>query len=548
MFPPLGKELGRLKEIIKVLHRYGFGVVLRRLHLYYRLPFRRVSPEAERLTPPQRVRRILEELGPTFIKFGQVLSTRSDLLPKEYIDELKKLQDKAPSFPFEEVRGIVEEELGISVEDVFESIEPRPLASASLAQVHRARLRGGEEVVLKVQRPGIEKVIESDLSLLLYLARQAEKRISELSYYQPSSVVRQLAITIRKELDFLREGRNTERFANNFSEVDYVIIPQVYWDYSTERLLTLEYLEGIKIDHVEELEREGYDLKLIAERGAEAFMWQVFVHGLFQADPHPGNVLVMEENRLGLIDFGQVGRVRSSLKENLIDLAIAIVKKDPEKVADVLLEVGAVTPETPIMLFRNEVEDLISEYYGLRLSQVSVASMVHELFDISLRYHIRMPPDFAFLIKSIMTSESIGRQLYEDFNLSKTMEPFVKELIKERTSPRNLVSRAIDKGEEVGEAIVNMPLRFQEMADVVTRGVVLRHSGLEDIIEELDAMANRLSFAMVTAAIIIGSSLVMTIARGPMFLDLPVFGLLGFIFASVLGTILLVKIIKSGKL
>lgn len=549
MQPPFGRELKRLREIIKVLHKYGFGVILRRLRLYYYFPFRRVSREVKEFTPPQRARKILEELGPTFIKFGQILSTRSDLLPKEYIDELKKLLDRAPTFPFEEVRAIVEGELEAKIEDVFESFEHEPLASASLAQVHMARLRGGENVVVKVRRPNIEKTVESDLSLLSYLASQAEKRISELRNYQPSSVVRQLAVTIRKEMDFLREGRNTERFAQNFSQIDYIVIPGVYWEYTTEKVLTLEYLPGIKIHRVEELERAGYELELLAERGAEAFMMQIFIFGLFQADPHPGNILVMEQNRLGLIDFGQVGRVRSSLKQKLVELAIAIVKRDPEEVSNCLLRVGAVTAETPMELFRDEVEDLISEYYGLRLSQVSVASLVRELFNISLRYRVRMPPDFAFLIKSLVTAESISRELYSDFNLTEVMEPFVKEMIKERTSPKNVAARAVDKGEEVGRSLVNMPLKFEAMIDRISRrGLVLHHSGLEEIIEELDATANRISFSMITAAIIIGSSLVMTTGAGPSVFGFPLFGLLGFIFASVLGTILLIRIVRSGRL
>lgn len=537
----------RLGEIIRVLNKYGFDILLRRLRIHH-IPLRKPSPEISGLTPAQRIKRILEELGPTFIKFGQILSTRSDLLPKEYIDELKKLQDRAPTFPFSQVREIVEKELQSKLEDIFEWFEEEPIASASLAQVHIAMLRTGEKVAVKVQRPGIEAVIEEDLALLSYLAGLAERRIPEVRNYNPSAIVKQLGISIRRELDFLREARNTERFAKNFKDYEYIKIPKVFWEYTTSRVLTLEYLEGIKIDEIERLKREGYDLRLIARRGAEAFMVQIFVFGFFQADPHPGNILVLPDNRLGFIDFGQVGRLRRSLKEKLVELAIAIVKKDAEAVAERLLDIGAISPETPVGAFMEDIEDLISEYYDVKLSQVNMAELIKELFDISLRYRIRLPPDFALLTKSIVTAEALARQLDPEFNITLVAEPFVKRLIRQRVSLRGSSRVIAKKGYTIGRAIVNVPLKLEALLDKMQNyGLSLRHVGFDNLVEELDALTNRIAFALITSAIIIGSSLVMSSGRGPSLFGVNFFGFLGFLFASLLGTLLLIRIVRSGR-
>ncbi|GCC10785.1 putative protein kinase UbiB [archaeon] len=551
MWPFSGaREIKRLREIVRVLNKYGFDIVLKRLRLYYHLPFRKkVNKGVETLTTPQRARKILEELGPIFIKFGQILSTRSDLIPKEYIYELRKLQDKIPSFPFEEVKVIVERELNSPMESIFESFDREPLASASLAQVHRATLKDGRNVVVKVQRAGIEPIIESDLTLLSHLASLAEKRIPELRNYNPAGIVRQLKISIRKELDFVREGRNTERFTKNFRDVDYIVIPQVFWEHTTKKILILEYLEGIKIDELEKLTAMGYNRKLLAERGAEAIMMQIFVFGFFQGDPHPGNILVLRDNKLGLIDFGQVGRLRKSLKEKLVDFAIAIIKKDTEGIYEVLLRIGAMEHDVPSDELRDEIEDIVSDYYDVKLSHVNIASLVQELFDISLTYRVRMPPDFAILIKSLVTSEAIARQLYSEFNITEVAEPFVKNLIKERLSVGESSKRVARKSKKIGNAIFNIPLKTEAFLDKInTTGLNLKHVGFEELIEELDTLSNRISFALIISAIIIGSSIVMTTGEGLKSFDLPMVGLISFLFASLLGSILLFRIIKSRRL
>jgi ubiquinone biosynthesis protein len=544
-------NVARLREIVGVVSKYGFDIVLKRAGLYSYIPFkRRLFPEEiEGLTTPEKVRLILEELGATYIKLGQILSTRPDLIPKEYIDELSKLQDEALPLSFDEVKGVVEQELGKSLEEVFAYFERKPIASASLAQVHRAKLKSGESVVVKVQRPNIAKTIESDISLLYQLASLVEARVREARRYNLVGIVNEFAKTIRRELDFMREGRNAERFAKNFSDIDYIKIPKIYWEYTTKRVLCMEYIEGVKISKVEELKNRGYDLELLAERLAQAFMKQFFVDGLFQADPHPGNLLVLEGERIAMVDFGMVARIESELRDKLADLAIALVDKDVERVVEQLLRIGVVTPESDLSEFRSDIEDLILEYYDTKLSQVNVAALLNEMLEIALKHRVMMPPNFAFLIKSMVTIEGVARTLNPEFNFTIAAKPFVKEMIRQRLAPRRLARDFIRELSSLVQALRRIPTATEAVLRRAEEGkLTLQHRGFSELIYELEVMSNRISFALITSAIVVGSALIMQTDKGPSFLGYPVFGILGFLFASVLGTVLLLSILRSGRL
>ena len=544
-------NVARLREIVSVVSKYGFDIVLKRAGLYSYIPFkRRLFPEEiEGLTTPEKVRLILEELGATYIKLGQVLSTRPDLIPKEYIDELSKLQDEALPLSFDEVREVVEQELGKSLEEIFAHFESTPIASASLAQVHRAKLRSGESVVVKVQRPNIARTIEADIALLHQLASLVEARVREARRYNLVGIVNEFAKTIRRELDFMREGRNAERFARNFSSVEYIRIPRIYWEYTTRRVLCMEYIEGVKISRVEELRARGFDLTLIAERLAKAFMKQYFVDGFFQADPHPGNLLVLEGERIAMVDFGMVARIDSELKDKLADLAIAIVDRDVERVVEQLLRIGIVTPESDLAEFRSDIEDLILEYYDTRLSQVNVAALLNEMLEIALKHRVMMPPNFAFLIKSMVTIESVARALDPEFNFTLVAKPFVKEMIRQRLAPRRLAKDFLRELSTLVKSLGRIPAATEAVLRRAEEGrLTLQHRGFSELIYELELMSNRISFALITSAIVVGSALIMQTDKGPSFLGYPLFGILGFLFASVLGTVLLLSILRSGRL
>ncbi len=544
-------NVARLREIVSVVSKYGFDIVLKRAGLYSYIPFkRRLFPEEiEGLTTPEKVRLILEELGATYIKLGQVLSTRPDLIPKEYIDELSKLQDEALPLSFDEVREVVEQELGKSLEEIFAHFESTPIASASLAQVHRAKLRSGESVVVKVQRPNIARTIEADIALLHQLASLVEARVREARRYNLVGIVNEFAKTIRRELDFMREGRNAERFARNFSSVEYIRIPRIYWEYTTRRVLCMEYIEGVKISRVEELRARGFDLTLIAERLAKAFMKQYFVDGFFQADPHPGNLLVLEGERIAMVDFGMVARIDSELKDKLADLAIAIVDRDVERVVEQLLRIGIVTPESDLAEFRSDIEDLIMEYYDTRLSQVNVAALLHEMLEIALKHRVMMPPNFAFLIKSMVTIESVARALDPELNFTLVAKPFVKEMIRQRLAPKRLAKDFLRELSEFVKSLSRIPSTAEAVLRRAEEGrLTLQHRGFSDLLYELEVMSNRISFALITSAIVVASALVMQTDKGPALLGYPLFGILGFLFASVLGTVLLLSILRSGRL
>ncbi len=544
-------NVARLREIVSVLSKYGFDIFLKRAGLYSYIPFkRRLFPEEVRgLTAPEKVRLILEELGTTYIKLGQVLSTRPDLIPKEYIDELSKLQDEARPLSFELIRRVVEEELGKRVEDVFVHFETEPVASASLAQVHRARLKSGEDVVVKVQRPNILRTIESDIALLQQLASLIEARVREARRYNLVGIVKEFSKSIRRELDFMREGRNAERFARNFSGTEYIKIPEIYWEFTTKRVLCMEYIEGVKISRVEELRSRGFNLSLIAERLAKAFMKQYFVDGFFQADPHPGNLLVLPGERIAMVDFGMVARIDSELRDKLGDLAIAIVDKDVERVVEQLLRIGIVTPESDLAEFRADIEDLILEYYDTRLSQVNVAALLNEMLEIALRHRVMMPPTFAFLIKSMVTIESVARTLDPEFNFTRVAKPFVKEMIRRRLAPGRMVRDFLRELSALAKSMGRIPPATEAVLRRAEEGrLTLQHRGFSELLYELEVMSNRISFALITSAIVVGSALIMQSDRGPSFIGYPLLGILGFAFASILGTVLLLSILRSGKL
>ena len=544
-------NVARLRQIVSVVSKYGFDIALKRAGLYSYIPFkRRLFPaEIEGLTTPEKVRLILEELGPTYIKLGQILSTRPDLIPKEYIDELSKLQDEALPLDFEQVKRVVEEELGKSIEEVFEYFEPTPIASASLAQVHRAKLRSGESVVVKVQRPNIARTIEADIALLQQLASLVEARVREARRYNLVGIVNEFAKSIRRELDFMREGRNAERFAKNFADVDYIKIPKVYWEYTTKRVLCLEYIEGVKISRVDELRERGYNLAVLADRLVQAFMKQFFVDGFFQADPHPGNLLVLEGERIAMVDFGMVARIESGLRDKLADLAIAIVNRDVEQVVEQLLRIGIVTPESDLAEFRNDIEDLIVEYYDTKLSQVNVAALLNEMLEIALKHRVMMPPNFAFLIKSMLAIEGIARTLHPEFNITLAAKPFVKEMIRQRLAPKRLARDLLCELSAVVKSLGRIPPAAEAVLRRAEEGrLTLQHRGFSDLIYELEVMSNRISFALIISAIVVASALIMQTDKGPSLLGYPVFGILGFIFASLLGTMLLLSILRSGRL
>ena len=510
------------------------------------------AARGEKIPHPARVRLALEELGPTFIKLGQTLSTRSDIIPRGYIKELEKLQDEVPPFSYDLVLRVVQKELRANISELFQSFDEKPFAAASLGQAHKAVLKENKvKVVVKVQRPDIEKIIETDLDILFQLAHLTERYISESRLYDPVGLAEEFAKTIRMELDYGTEGRNAEQFRKNFEEDKTVYIPKIYWDMSSKYILTMEYIEGIKINNLNELDKAGYNRKQIAKNGAKSFMKQMLIDGFFHADPHPGNMLVMEDEIIGFLDFGMMGRIDEESRDKFINLLIAVLEYDSNKTLAGMLALGFTSQETiDTHSLKIDIAGLLAQYYDKTLKEIVLGEFITQLVQISIKYHIKMPAELALLGKSLLTIEGIGLALDPDFNLTEIAKPYVEEIILERKNPQRFLANITSDLSEFYHLMVLIPRQMSKILKKMEEsvfGLELQHQGLENLINALDKASNRLSYSLILVAIIIGSSLIMQTDKGPQLMEFPVIGILGYIISGILGLGLVIMILRSGK-
>jgi ubiquinone biosynthesis protein len=552
------RTIRRYRTILGVLIKYGFGHFVEQLNIDYYLELGKrfvtldkIPKDLERLSQPQRLRLAMEELGPTFIKLGQLLSTRPDVLDKAYIQEFSKLQDKVPAVSFDEINAQIQRELGYPAEELFAEFSTKPLAAASIAQVHRGKLNSGEEVVFKVRRPGIVKIVETDIDVLMGLAYLIEQHVPTVALYDPVGLVKEFRRSIMRELNFSREGRTVDRFAVNFAESETVYTPKIFWDYTGDIVLTMEYVDGIKISALEELTAKGYDLKEIARRGADAFLKQVLDFGLFHADPHPGNVFILPDQVICMLDYGMVGRLGQDLKDQLIDLLQALLNRDVDRIISQLLYSGELTDDSNIKNLRRDLHDFIEDYYDIVLQDIKVGKLLTEFIEILTHHRIHFPADFMILAKALVIMEGVGRQLDPDFNMINHMRPYVNKLVFERFSPKNISEQAGRILQAYSSLAKNLPQDIKEFVNRLNRNqfkIDLEHRGLEKLVTDLDRSSNRVSFAVVIGSLIVGSSLVMQIDKGPMILGFPLLGLLGYSIAGFLGLWLAIGILRSGRL
>jgi ubiquinone biosynthesis protein len=552
------RSIRRYRDILGILIKYGFGHVIEQLNINYYLELGRrivtlgsAPKEIERLTQPVRLRLALEELGPTFIKFGQILSTRPDVIPREYADEFGKLQDTVPSGPLPEVLAQLERELGYPAHELFAEFSPIPIAAASIAQVHRGRLHSGEEVVIKIRRPGIEKIVETDLDILMGLAYLIEKHITTEEIYDPIGIVKEFRRTLHREMDFTREGHTIDRFSANFADDPTVHIPRVYWDYTGETILAMELVEGIKITDLPRLLEAGLDPQTIARNGANAILKQVLIHGFFHGDPHPGNIFILEGNKVCFLDFGMVGRIDEDLKFQLVDLLMAILQRNVEKVITLLLYSGDLTDEIDTRNLKRDLSEFIDDYYEIPLQEINAGRMLTEFIEILNCYRIKFPSDLMLLAKALITIEGIGRQLDPEFNMISHLKPFMETLLSDRITPASISREMVRTVQAYGALAKNLPRDLKEFINRVNRNkfkIDLEHRGLDRLITDLDKSSNRLSFSLLIAALIVGSSLIMQTEKGPLLLGFPVLGFLGYSIAGFLGLWLAIAILRSGRL
>jgi ubiquinone biosynthesis protein len=548
------RDLGRLHEIASVFVRHGLGDLVRRLGLADALERagqvlnREHAADLARLEPPVQVRLALEELGPAFVKLGQVLAGRADLLGPAWIAELQRLHSRVPAVPFEALRPQLREDLGGEPEDVFAHFDPEPLAGASIAQVHRATLKDGTEVVVKVRRPGIQDVVEADLRLLERLAVMAEDELPQLRPYRPRQLVREFARSLRRELDLAAECRSAERVATNLAALGFVAIPRVHWAHTGPRVNVQDRVQGISGEDLAQVDASGLDRQLLARRGAQAVLKMIVEDGFFHADPHPGNVFYLPDNRLAFIDFGMVGRLTQRRRDELLRLLLGLVQREPQAVADVLLDWTGNDHGAHLTQLETEIETFVDQYHGTPLAQLSLAGMLTDVTTILREHRLALPADLALLIKAFVSLESMGRGLDPGFHMATEALPLLRGVVRARWQPRAIGQRAwkaLGRGLALAE---QLPHDLSSLLRRARRGrlqVGLELAHLRRVGDQLDRAASRLSLALVIAALIIGSSIVMTVSGGPTLLGLPAFGLLGFMGAVVGGLWLLRSVWRS---
>ena len=548
------RDVGRLNTIAGVLIRHGLGDVVHRLGLADTLEragqalMWTHAADLARLEAPVQVRLAMEELGPTFVKLGQILAGRADLFGPEWIAEFEKLHSHVPALALAELRPQLCEDLGGEPETVFARFDTEPLAAASIAQVHRAQLKDGTEVIVKIRRPGIADTIAADLRLLGKLAALAEDQLPWLKPYQPQRLVKELAKSLQRELDLASECRSAERIAKNMATLPWIVVPRVHWAHTRARINVQDFIDGIPGHHLEQLAANGHDRRLLAQRGAQSVLKMIVEDGLFHADPHPGNVFYLDGNRIAFIDFGMVGRLSSRRREELLALLLGLVERNPQAVADVLLDWTGDGSNADIDALEGEIEAFVDQYYGVPLSQLSLGGMLSDVTTILREHRLALPSDLALLIKAFITLEGLGRGLDPDFHMAEEALPLLRRVMRAQYRPRVLAQRAWRNLRSTLNLVERLPHDIARLMRNARRGklhINLELAHLKRVGDQLNQAANRMSMALVIAALIIGSSIVMTVEGGPTLMGLPAFGFLGFSGAVVGGLWLVRSIWRS---
>lgn len=510
--PIMPRHLRRYRQIVEILADYGFGAFLKQLGLTERLNLprrfrrRKIGDESE-WTNPRRLRMALEELGPTFVKFGQILSTRSDLLPPEYIDELILLQDRVTPVSWEKIQKVLESELGVPVEAIFSEIDHQPIAAASLAQVHLATFINGEEVAVKIQRPDIEAVINNDLDILYDLAQLAQNRLNIGRRYEVVEFVEEFATSLRGELDFRREARNADTFRENFANQPKLRIPMVYWEFTSKRVLILERIEGIKIDDIAALEAAGYDRHRIATVCADFVLQEVLIDGFFHADPHPGNILILPGEIVGLLDFGVMGRLDNKDRIELARLFIAVVSFDIDGTVDQLQRMGIAGYHVDRQGLFRDLRRFLMQYYGYPIYEISAAEIARGIEPIIYEYQLRIPSDYWLLIKTAVIMQGVGLALDPEFDIFKAAQPYLGRTFRQLWLPSSWTPAVMRTAMDWKDLVTLLPRDALRLVDQLNRGdltVQAKLPQLEPILNTVDRILNRLVDAIVIAAILIG--------------------------------------------
>ncbi|MCW5907597.1 MAG: AarF/ABC1/UbiB kinase family protein [Chitinophagales bacterium] len=549
------KLLRRYRDIVSILIKYGFqdiladaGVSVRAKILEAFTP-KDIIANAHAHTRWERMRMAVEELGTTFIKLAQILSNRPDVIPIELVTEFEKLQTHVPPFPGEEARKIIEEELGDSIENLFTDFEDKPFASASIAQVHKAKLKDGTRVVLKVRRPDILERIELDIIIMKYIARKMEER-KFMDKLDPVGIVRAFDAAIHREVDLTHEGYNLQRFANNFEHSEMVYVPKYYPKYTTRKLLTMEFIDGVHPYDTEGLARIGASGHELAKNGMYALFQQIFEHGFFHADPHPGNLFAMPNNKVCFIDFGMMGTVLKSDVEFFADIVYGVTSKDSKLLIWGLKNIAVSQQFEGIKTFEYEVEELIQDYHSLPADKMQMADLFNRLLELVNKYNIRMPSDYFLLSKCLVTIEGVGHRLDPNLNVIEELTPHINHTLEKEFSPRAILKRLLGSARDTLSLIENLPRDIREIVGKILKGelkVSIEHEGLDDITHKIDLASNRIAGGFILGSILMASAILIAVNFPPLYKHISIPGGAGFVLANLLGIRMLFVIFRSRK-
>jgi len=551
----------RLQEIINVFIKHGFGQIIDQIHLgrfitlkkrlrsfgtwtYYKVP-----------TVAERLRVAFEELGPTFIKLGQLLSSRPDLVTMSYAKEFKKLQDRVPTFPIEQVYQTIEEELGMPLAKIFQDFNPEPIGSASIAQVHNAILMNGTKVIVKVRRPGIEEQIMLDLNILQSLAKLIEKYVPESKLFDPVGIVDEFAKSITKELDFRREARNALIFRENFKDYKKVYIPYVFKEFTTKKILVMEKVEGVRIDDINSIKEKGLDIESILNIVIDMYFKQIFDHGFFHGDPHPGNILVTDDARVALVDFGITGKIDEEFKESYANIAIAIINQNIDKLITEYLKLGIIPDDIDREKLEKElkedIEDILYPIYAYRIEEIQISELIESIMKVALKHRLRFLPELLLIDKVLIMLEGLTRELCPDKSIIELIKPYAREIISKRIHPDFYLNKTFKIIRELRDAVENIPFQIKKLLKKAVKDEItvrMYHVNLPEFIKDIDRASNKISFSLIVSAMILSSSIMHASQVKPLIYGVSLFGLIIGVVAFFLGLWLLISIIRSGKL
>lgn len=544
------RDLNRFREILTVLFEEGFDFFIAKIKLKHKIPVtKRIKARIEKkktFSIEKRLRLTLERLGPTFIKFGQVLSIRPDLIPKNYIKELEKLQSNVPSFPYSIVKEQIKNELGKDIEEIFQTFEKKPIASASISQVHKATLKDNKKVAVKIQRPKVRETLQTDIEIMFYVAKLLEKHIPKIRKFNPVQIVNEFAKWTEKELDFKREAINAKRFARNFSSDKTVKIPEIYDNLTTNKILVMEYIDGIELHNIKQIKSKKIDFKPLIEHGFNAILTQVFIHGFFHADPHPGNLIITYDKKIAFVDFGIVGHFDENLKAKSIDLFYGVIENDTEKVVDTLIELSDTEIENKEEL-KYEIGDILEPLQNEDISNIKVSLILEEIMNIALNYGLKMPMSFVLFGKTVITLEGIALEYDPKFKIIESSKPFIEKLVRQRYNPVyvfNNFMKSMFRFRKFAEEFPDQTTKALKRIEKGTIKVDIEDTDIKKLSLEIDRSGNRVAYSMIIAALLIFTALTINFGK-PFIFNVPLIPLLSFLFAFILAIILLVSILRE---